>query len=143
MSAGYSGKPLASKLGIKPGQRILILNAPAEYETTLGTLPDGVEVAQTLEGVFDLIQYFVTEQSAYDREFPRLRDVLTPAGMLWISWPKKAAKMVTDLDENSIRAIGLAHGLVDVKVIAVDERWSGLKFVRRLKDRQGTLRPEA
>ncbi len=133
--SGYSGKPLVTKMGIKSGQRILIVNAPEEYSATLGELPDGVEVAQDLNGTFDLIQYFCTEQTAYERDFPILRDALTTAGMLWVSWPKKAAKMTTDLNENIIRDFGLANGLVDVKVIAVDERWSGLKFVRRLKDR--------
>lgn len=134
MTSGYSGKPLASKMGIKPGQRIIILHVPEGYLATLGTL-DGVEVADELSGMFDLIQYFTTERAAYERDFPRLRDALNTAGMLWVSWPKKAAKMKTDLDENFIREFGLANGLVDVKVIAVDERWSGLKFVRRLKDR--------
>jgi hypothetical protein len=102
----------------------------------LGTLPDGVEVVHELSGYFDLIQYFCTEREAYERDFPLLRDALTTAGMLWVSWPKKAAKMNTDLDENFIREFGLSNGLVDVKVVAVDERWSGLKFVRRLEDRK-------
>ncbi|MBA3870745.1 MAG: DUF3052 domain-containing protein [Anaerolineae bacterium] len=135
LTSGYSGKPLASKMGIKAGQRILIMNAPEGYNATLGVLPDGVELVDKLDGLFDLIQYFVTERAAYERDFPVLRDHLVTAGMMWVSWPKKAAKMVTDLDENFIREFGLANGLVDVKVIAVDERWSGLKFVRRLKDR--------
>ena len=135
MTSGYSGKPLATKMGIKSGQRILILNAPEGYEAMLGSALDEAEVAHELSGKFDLIQYFVTERTAYERDFPILRDALVTAGMLWVSWPKKAAKMNTDLDENIIREFGLANGLVDVKVIAVDERWSGLKFVRRLKDR--------
>lgn len=135
MTTGYSGKPLTSKMGIKAGQRMIILHAPEGYETTLGELPDGVERVYDVSGTFDLIQYFTTERAAYERDFPLLRDALTTAGMLWISWPKKAAKMSTDLDENLIREIGLANCLVDVKVIAVDERWSGLKFVRRVKDR--------
>ncbi|MBI1278855.1 MAG: DUF3052 domain-containing protein [Anaerolineaceae bacterium] len=136
MTSGYSGKPLVQKLGIKAGQRILIFNAPEGYFATLGELPDGVEMAHDHElPPFDLIQIFCTERKDYEAFFPVLRDALTTAGMLWVSWPKKAAKMNTDLDENLIREIGLANGLVDVKVIAVDERWSGLKFVRRLKDR--------
>jgi hypothetical protein len=135
MTSGYSGKPLTTKMGIKPGQRIIILHAPDGYLATLGAALDGVEVAQELSGVFDLIQYFTTERAAYERDFPRLRDALTTAGMLWVSWPKKAAKMVTDLDEHFVREFGLANGLVDVKVIAVDERWTAFKFVRRLKDR--------
>lgn len=136
MTSGYSGKSVAQKMGIKPGQRLLIVNAPDGYGAILGELPDGVEVAHDHElPPFDLIQYFCTERAAYERDFPLLRDALTTAGMLWVSWPKKAAKMNSDLDENIIREFGLANGLVDVKVIAVDERWSGLKFVRRLKDR--------
>ena len=135
LTTGYSGKPLASKMGIKSGQRIIILLAPDGYDATLGTLPDAVEIVHELEGTFDLIQYFTTERAVYERDFPILRDALVTAGMLWVCWPKKAAKMVTDLDDNLVRTIGLANGLVDVKVIAVDERWSGLKFVRRVKDR--------
>jgi len=135
MTSGYSGKPLASKMGIKPGQRIIILHAPDGYLTTLGAALDDVEVAHEISGMFDLIQYFTTERAAYERDFPLLRDHLTTAGMLWVSWPKKAAKMVTDLDEHFVREFGLANGLVDVKVIAVDERWTAFKFVRRLKDR--------
>ena len=135
MTTGYSGKPLASKMGIKSGQRIIILHAPDGYDATLGMLPDAVEIVHKLEGTFDLIQYFTTERAVYERDFPILRDALVTAGMLWVCWPKKAAKMATDLDDNLVRTIGLANGLVDVKVIAVDERWSGLKFVRRVKDR--------
>ena len=122
-------------MGIKSGQRIIILHAPDGYDATLGTLPDAVEIVHELEGTFDLIQYFTTERAVYERDFPILRDALVTAGMLWVCWPKKAAKMATDLDDNLVRTIGLANGLVDVKVIAVDERWSGLKFVRRVKDR--------
>lgn len=135
MTAGYSGKPLAQKLGIKPGQRLIILNPPADYAATLGELPDGVDVAATLDVQVDFIHFFTPQQAELEAAFPRLKAALLPTGMLWISWPKKAAKMPTDLDENIIREIGLAIGLVDVKVAAVDERWSALKFVYRLKDR--------
>lgn len=135
MTAGYSGKPLAQKLGIKSGMRLIILNAPADYATTLGPLPDGVKQADDLVGTFDCIHYFTQERAAFEAEFPGLRDATRMNGMLWVSWPKKAAKMETDLDENIIREIGLGFGMVDVKVCAVDERWSGLKFVYRLKDR--------
>lgn len=135
MTAGYSGKPLAQKLGIKSGLRLLILNAPPNYADTLGALPNGIELAETLDGTLDFIQFFTTERADLDARFPDLKRALTPAGMLWISWPKRAAKIPTDLDENIIREIGLAHGLVDVKVAAVDEKWSGLKFVYRTKDR--------
>jgi hypothetical protein len=135
MSAGYSGKPLAQKLGIKPGFRMLALNPPPGYQALLDPLPDGVEMAPALEGQFDFIHYFTTERVAFEAVFPALKAGLATAGMLWVSWPKKASKMPTDLDENIIRDIGLRGGLVDVKVAAIDERWSGLKFVYRLKDR--------
>ncbi len=133
--AGYSGKPLAQKLGIKPGMRLIILNAPDDYASTLGELPEGIEMTQTFEGQFDFIQFFTTEKAVLENRFDELKRILQPDGMLWISWPKKAARMQTDLTDNMVRDIGLAKGLVDVKVCAVDERWSGLKFVYRLKDR--------
>lgn len=133
--AGYSGKPLAQKLGVKPGIRLVILNAPPGYEATLGKLPDGVEHATEFSGQFDFIHFFTTERTSLEEVFPNLKAGLRQTGMLWVSWPKKASKIPTDLDENIIRDIGLRNGLVDVKVAAVDERWSGLKFVYRLKDR--------
>jgi hypothetical protein len=135
MSTGYSGKPLAQKLGIKPGCRVLVLNPPPGYREALDPLPDGVEIADSLEGQFDCIHFFTAERAALEVAFPALKGGLATAGMLWISWPKKAARMPTDLDENIIREIGLRGRLVDVKVAAIDERWSGLKFVYRLKDR--------
>jgi hypothetical protein len=133
--AGYSGKPLVQKLGIKAGARIAILNPPAGYAWTLGKLPAGVKRKTTSTGPLDFIQLFTTEQRDLDRRFAALARALAPAGMLWISWPKQASGVATDLTENVIREIGLAHQLVDVKVAAVDAVWSGLKFVRRLADR--------
>lgn len=133
--AGYSKTPLLKKLGIKPGSRLIILNAPENYAQTLGELPENVTVAAALSGPLDFIHFFATRRDALAAEFPRLKQALDPAGMLWISWPKRAAKVETDLTEDIIRAIGLDNGLVDVKVAAVDEVWSGLKFVFRLKDR--------
>jgi hypothetical protein len=135
MTAGYSGKPLVQKLGIQPGMRLIILNAPEHYATTLGALPEGVEVAGDLGGLFDFIHFFTASRVTLDSRFPELKTALKPNGMLWVSWPKKASKLPTDLDENLIRDIGLRNGLVDVKVAAIDERWSGLKFVYRVKDR--------
>lgn len=135
MTAGYSGKPLIQKLGIKPGMRLIILHPPADYDATLGPLPDGIDQPPILDGTFDFIHFFTTERTALADQFPLMRDHLQTKGMIWISWPKKSAKIPTDLDENWVREIGLAAGLVDVKVCAVDERWSGLKFVFRLKDR--------
>jgi len=133
--AGYSGKPLVAKLGIKPDARIAIVNAPKGYDRTLGRLPSRVTRGATPTGRLDLIQFFTKEKRELERRFAALARALAPAGMLWISWPKQASGVPSDLTEDVIRAIGLAHGLVDVKVAAVDDVWSGLKFVRRLKDR--------
>ena len=133
--AGYSGKPLVQKLGIKDGWAIAILNAPRGYDRLLGKLPQRVTRRPTVAGTLDLIQFFTDSKRELERRFPALERALAPAGMLWISWPKQASGVATDLTEDRIRAIGLAHGLVDVKVAAVDEVWSGLKFVRRVKDR--------
>jgi hypothetical protein len=133
--AGYSKTPLVKKLGLKPGFRLILLNAPQNYRQTLGDLPENVIVADTLAGPLDFIHFFTTSREALAAEFPRLKQALAPTGMLWISWPKRSAKVETDLTEDIIRAIGLENGLVDVKVAAVNEVWSGLKFVYRLKDR--------
>ena len=133
--AGYSGKPLVAKLGIKPDTRIAILNAPRGYDRVLGKLPPRVTRRPSVAGSLDFIQLFTDRRGELERRFPALERALAPAGMLWISWPKKSSGVTTDLTEDRIRAIGLAQGLVDVKVAAVDEVWSGLKFVRRVKDR--------
>ena len=133
--AGYSGKPLVEKLGIKAGASVAIVNAPKGYDRILGGLPSGVTRKGNAGGPLDFIQFFTREKRALERRFAALARALAPAGMLWISWPKKASGVATDLTEDVIRVIGLAHGLVDVKVAAVDDVWSGLKFVRRLKDR--------
>lgn len=133
--AGYSKTPLVKKLGIKPDSRMIILNAPESYAQTLGDLPEAVIVAETLTGPLDFIHFFTTRQEILTSEFPRLKQALASSGILWISWPKRSSKVETDLTEDIIRTIGLENGLVDVKVAAVDEVWSGLKFVYRLKDR--------
>jgi hypothetical protein len=133
--AGYSTRPLVAKLGIKAGQRIAILQPPADYAAILGELPGGVVPLATLQPGLDLIHFFTTSRGELETHFPQLAGALTRSGKLWISWPKRAAKVATDLDENVVRAIGLANGLVDVKVAAIDFIWSGLQFVYRLKDR--------
>ena len=135
MSTGYSGTPLIRKLGIKPGMRAAILDPPAGYADSLGALPDGVELVDSLNGRFDFIHLFAGSRQTLDTRFSILKAALNPAGMLWISWPKKTSRMPTDLNENIVRDIGLTGGLVDVKVVAVDATWSGLKFVYRLADR--------
>ena len=132
--AGYSRRSLVEKLGIKPGAAIAILSAPPGYEKTLGKLPS-VTRKSNESGPLDFVQFFTTERRDLEHRFAALARALAPAGMLWISWPKRASGVATDLTEDVIRAVGLAHGLVDVKVAAVDEVWSGLKFVRRVKDR--------
>ena len=133
--AGYSGKPLLQKLGIKSGTTIAILNAPAGYDRLLGKLPPQVTRKTTAAGTLDFIHFFTTARRDLERRFAALERALAPAGMLWISWPKQASGVATDLTENVIREIGLANQLVDVKVAAVDDVWSGLKFVRRVRDR--------
>jgi len=135
--AGYSGTPLIQKLGIKPGQRICIVNAPKGYQKTLGALPGSVKNLARLgkPHALDFIHFFTKELAALASEFPKLKAALAFDGTLWISWAKKSAKVASDLDENIVRQLGLGIGLVDVKVAAIDETWSGLKFVYRVKDR--------
>lgn len=135
---GYSGTPLPHKLGIKPGQRIALLHAPAEFAEALGPLPEGVRVVAEDDGsAVDLAVFFTRSAEALRGAFGGLGARIHPAGMLWIAWPKKASGVATDLTEDRIRAIGLEAGLVDVKVCAIDATWSGLKFVYRLADRPG------
>ena len=135
--AGYSGTPLVKKLGFKPGFRVAFVNAPSEFASDLGELPDDIQVLNdNLRSPLDLVVLFVTSQRAVKSAFPKLAKKLANNGMLWVSWPKKSSGVATDLSENIIRNIGLDAGLVDVKVCAINEVWSGLKFVYRLRDRQ-------
>lgn len=133
-AAGYSGTPLYKKLGIKPGQKAWFAGNPSGYEEELQNIGE-FQRAQKLSKGLDFLHFFTSSRKALGTELPKLRDAMNPNGMLWISWPKKAAGVPTDLDENIVREMGLKAGLVDVKVCAVDETWSGLKFVFRLKDR--------
>jgi hypothetical protein len=133
--AGYSGTPLAKKLGIKDGFRVAFANAPTGFERTLDGMASDVSVLATPRAPMDLIVLFVRSSKALRGGFARHARMLAPAGMLWIGWPKKASGVATDVDENVVRAVGLGAGLVDVKICAIDETWSGLKFVIRLKDR--------
>jgi hypothetical protein len=130
---GYSGTPLVDKLGIKPGARLQLISEPEDFPGLLGPLPDGSRVAA--RGVLDFAMLFVKSQTDLRKRFARLRDRLESNGMLWVAWPKKTSGVETDLTEGIVREFGLESGLVDVKVCAVDDTWSGLKFVRRLKDR--------
>ncbi len=131
--AGYSGTPLPQKLGIKPGHRVVLLGAPEGF--SLGELPDGVTVARSARGKADVIVSFHSERSGLDRRIAALRRAMVPNAGLWIAWPKQASKVPTDLSENVVRALGLASGLVDNKVAAIDEVWSGLRLVIRVRDR--------
>ena len=133
--AGYSGTPLAKKLGIKEGTRIALVNAPKDFQSELGELPDGVKFLKPSTNSLDLILFFVLSERALARDFAKLAERITANGMIWIAWPKKSSGVVTDLSEQRVRQIGLDAGLVDVKICAIDETWSGLKFVYRLKDR--------
>ncbi|HET7451601.1 MAG TPA: DUF3052 domain-containing protein [Thermoanaerobaculia bacterium] len=119
---------------MKVGMRAATVHAPEQYTKLLGPLP-GVRLGARLSRDLDFVHAFFVRTKDLEREFPQLRDGLAKAGMLWISWPKKSSPLAGDLDENGVRAIGLAAGLVDVKICAVDEDWSALKFVRRLADR--------
>ena len=134
--AGYSGTPLATKLGFKEGFRVGFVNPPRGFQPELGPLPGRVKISVArLPKPLDLILFFADSQQTLKREFPKLAQKLGKNGMLWIAWPKKASGVATDLSENSVRKIGLDAGLVDVKVCAANDIWSGLKFVYRLEDR--------
>jgi hypothetical protein len=134
--AGYSGTPLPKKLGIKEGFRVAFLDLPLEMKADLKDTLASCQIAKDGKAPLDFAMVFAKKQSDLKKEFPRFARLLAPAGMLWVSWPKKASGVATDLTENNVRKIGLDAGLVDVKVCAVNEVWSGLKFVIRLKDRR-------
>lgn len=135
MPAGYSGTPLIKKLGIKPGFRIGLIDAPANYLDLLGKLPDDVTIKKRLAGTCDFVHLFADRATKLAKDFPRAKRVLDTNGLIWVSWPKKSSGVETDVTEALVRSSGLDIGLVDVKICAVDETWSGLKFVYRLKDR--------
>jgi hypothetical protein len=133
---GYAGTPLPRKLGIKPGHRVLLLRAPDGFaEGALGELADGVRVRTRASGEADVIVAFHTRRAELVRRMPALRERMHPAAGLWIAWPKRAAKVETDLTEDVVRELALANALVDNKVCAIDETWSGLRLVIRLRDR--------
>jgi Protein of unknown function (DUF3052) len=132
---GYSGTPLPKKLGIKAGARVFLVDAPSEVRAELKAALGGCQISPDARGPLDFVMVFRKSREELGQEFQRISKVLAPAGMLWVSWPKKSSGVASDLDENKVREIGLAAGLVDVKVCAVTDVWSGLKFVRRVKDR--------
>jgi hypothetical protein len=137
--AGYSGTPLIKKLGIKDNFRVAIINSPLGFRAELGALPVGAIELIRPGKAMDFVLLFSKSAATLKRDFARLSKSLTPAGMLWIAWPKKSSGVASDLTENVIRGIGLDGGLVDVKVCAVNDVWSGLKFVYRLRDRDRLL----
>jgi hypothetical protein len=132
--AGYSGTPLVKKLGIKPGFNIAFISAPSGYANELDLPPD-VTINSRSGKPLDFAQLFVKSEKELKEKFSEYAKRLHAAGMLWVSWPKKSSGVTTDLSESIVRDIGLAAGLVDIKICAVDEVWSGLKFVFRLQDR--------
>jgi hypothetical protein len=134
VSAGYSGTPLPKKLGIKPGHKVLLIGEPDEFEG-LGELPEDVAVGRTARGPADVIVSFHTKRADLAKRMPKLRAAMRPNSGLWISWPKRASKVPTDLTEDVVRELALANTLVDNKVAALDEKWSGLRLVIRLRDR--------
>ena len=135
--AGYSATPLAKKLGIKDAFRIALVNAPHGFREELGALPAQVSFVNKSSGPIDLILFFAKTESELSGDFTKLASKLAPAGMLWVAWPKKASGVSTDLSFERVQKIGLGAGLVDTKICAVNDVWSGLRFVIRLKDRPG------
>jgi hypothetical protein len=133
VSAGYSGTPLPRKLGIKAGARVLLLGAPDGFE--LGDLEEGATVVRSLRGPADVIVSFHVERADFARRLPALRAAMKPACGLWIAWPKKASKLPTTMTEDVVREVALPTGLVDNKVAAIDQTWSGLRLVIRLEHR--------
>lgn len=138
--AGYSKKSLVEKLGIKAGFKVAFVDPADDYARNLGKLPEGVATIKPgrLKRELNFIHVFGKSRKEMERKIRRLKGRIRMDGMLWASWPKGSSGVETDLNENILREIGLKNGLVDVKVCAVDEVWSGLKFVYRLKDRAGS-----
>jgi hypothetical protein len=133
--AGYSGTPLAHKLGIKENFRITLANAPTDFADELSPLPSGAVILPPTRKPLDLILLFADKQSILKNSFPKLAARLAPNGMLWVTWPKKSSRVATDLTFDVVQELGLTAGLVDTKICAINEIWSGLRFVIRIKDR--------
>jgi hypothetical protein len=136
--AGYSGTPLPRKLGIAPGDRVVFPHEPVGFRAALGELPEGVAVRSRARGPLDVIVAFFTRRAELERSLNRLIANLDPAGGLWIAWPKRSSGVETDITEGVVRDEGVARGLVDNKVCAIDDTWSGLRLVVRLRDRPRT-----
>ena len=133
---GYSGTPLAKKLGFKPGTKVVVVgDVPAEYKSWLSPLPGKVTLSSKGKPPLDAVHVFVTKRAELEKHLRHLRKALTPDGYVWISWPKKASRVPTNITEDVIREVALQLGFVDIKVCAVSEVWSGLKLVIRVSDR--------
>ena len=136
-SAGYSGTPLLQKLGIKDGHRVALIDVPAKIPAGLDSLPPAIAVRHDLKARdLDVIVLFLVDRSSLQRRFEEAARRLRPNGGLWVAWPKKASGVATDLTEDRVREVALATGLVDNKVCAIDETWSGLRCVYRVADRR-------
>ena len=133
--AGYSTTPLAKKLGIKAGSEVVVVDGPAGYRKLLEPLPEGVRFVARLSATSHLVHVFATRKAELAKALKMFRATLKADGAIWVSWPKKSAKVATDITEDTIRELALPLGFVDIKVCAIDETWSGLRFVIRLKDR--------
>jgi len=129
--AGYSRRPLAAKLGLKPGMAVVVCGAPVDYQRLIAPAPDGLAYGAQIRKTTDLVHVFSTERATLASVLTHARGVIRPDAVIWVSWPKKASRVATDITEDVIREICLPRGLVDVKVCAVDEVWSGLKLVIR------------
>ncbi len=134
--AGYSGTPLAKKLGIKEGSTLVLVNAPKNYRSLVEPLPEAVRILSRVSPQADIVHIFSTTETHLRKVLGTSRARLRDEGMIWVSWPKKAAKVPTDITEDTVRKVGLPLGLVDVKVCAVDDVWSGLKLVVRKENRR-------
>jgi hypothetical protein len=141
MAVGYSGTPLVRKLGIKEGTRLAVLDAPDGFDDVLAPLPDGVQLVRRLGPDLDVALLFVTERRRLERRFDAVAQAVFPAGGFWVAWPKRASKVPTDLTEDVLREVALPRGLVDNKVCAVTDVWSGLRLVWRKENRE--TRPPA
>ena len=133
--AGYSGTPLPKKLGIKEGSRYALCGAPTGFSAVLGGLPAGAALCAAGDGNLDVLVFFTTDRGALEKSFNGLANSLATRGGLWIAWPKRASKVPTDITEDVLREVILPNGWVDNKVCAIDEVWSGLRFVRRKENR--------
>lgn len=131
MTAGYSGKPVYQKLGIKTGDRVCVVDAPGDYDELIGGKVPGARFTTNTRLSADIVHIFATEARYLEKELPRLTRMIFPDGAIWVSWPKKSSNVATDISEDTIRQLALPIGLVDIKVCAINEVWSGLKLVVR------------